>query len=293
MSETWTIRRVLLWTAERFQKLGIDSPRLTAEVLLSHALTLDRVRLYVDFDRPLSKPELTQIRDLVARRCTREPTQYITGYREFYSRKLKVDDRVLIPRPETETLIDVVRPLLDGTRPIVVLDLCTGSGCIAVTLAAEMPLATVYATDISDAALAVARENAVEMNVVDRIHFLLGDLFAPLPDNLLFDAIVSNPPYIATGELGTLQPEVQREPRVALDGGADGLKVVQAIAGHAMKRLKPGGFLAMEIGETQGARVGTMLRDFGYRNSRIEKDLARLDRLAVGQAASLETHVSL
>ncbi len=281
MSETWSVRAVLGWTAEYFGKRGIDSPRLTAEVLLAHVLKLSRVYLYTDLDRPLSKQELSQFRALLERRASGEPTQYLTGTREFYSRPFSVDPRVLIPRPETELLVEAVLRELPRERCGHLLDLCTGSGCIAVSLAAERPAASVWATELSTDACEVARANARALNVSERVAILQGDLFQPLPRDTRFDAVVSNPPYVRSGEMPGLSSEVQREPSTALDGGPDGLALLRRIIAEAGSWLQPGGLLALEIGDTQGEAVLDLLRQAGYANARIEKDLGKLDRLGL------------
>ncbi|MFP2931637.1 peptide chain release factor N(5)-glutamine methyltransferase [Pyxidicoccus sp. 3LG] len=282
-SEPWTIRKVLTWTTQHFEKRQVDSPRLTAEVLLSHVLKMGRVRLYVDLDRPLSKDELGTFRALIERRLGGEPTQYLTGVREFYNRAFKVDARVLIPRPETELLVEAALRMLPKDAPSRALDVCTGSGCIAISLAAERPQATVLATDLSPDACALARENAEALKVSDRVTVLQGDLFAPVPpDAPLFRVVVSNPPYIDTAEIPTLSAEVRREPKLALDGGPDGLVAIRRVVTGARRWLEPGGLLAMEIGETQGPAVLELLRAAGYADARVEKDLERRDRMAFG-----------
>lgn len=282
MTESWTIRKVLAWTAPHFEKKGIDAPRLTAELLLAHVLKVDRVRLYVDHDRPLEAEELATYRALISRRLAYEPTQYLTGAKEFYGRRFQVDPRVLIPRPETELLVEEVLKVLPKDAPSRVVDLCTGSGCIAITLAAERPLAEVFATDLSPGACAVAKENAERLEVAQRVAIREGDLFAPLPAEARFDVVVSNPPYIASHEVPTLQAEVQKEPHLALDGGQDGLVLIRRIAEDARTRLHPGGLLAMEIGETQGEAVRALLTAAGYTAVRIDPDLERRERLAFG-----------
>jgi release factor glutamine methyltransferase len=282
MSEPWTIRKVLTWTTQHFEKREVDAPRLTAEVLLAHVLKTTRVRLYVDLDRPLDKAELTAFRALIERRMAGEPTQYLTGVREFYNRPFKVDPRVLIPRPETELLVEAALHRLPKDAPGTALDVCTGSGCIAISLAAERPQATVLATDLSPDACALARENAQALGVADRVTVLHGDLYAPLPPEARFDVVVSNPPYIASGEIPTLSAEVRREPHMALDGGPDGLVLLRKVIEGARRVLKPGGLLAMEIGETQGAAVKGLLQAAGYEDARVEKDLERRERLAFG-----------
>jgi release factor glutamine methyltransferase len=283
--EVWTIRRVLEWTRGHFEKADIDAPRLTAELLLGHILKTSRVKLYVDLDRPLAKEELAAYRGLIQRRLAYEPTQYLVGAKEFYNRRFAVDARVLIPRPETELLVEAVLKALPVDAPCRVLDLCTGSGCIAITLAAERPQASVWATDLSPEALEVARANAESLGVGSRVTFLQGDLFAAVPEGPTFDLIVSNPPYVKRGELPTLQREVRKEPQLALDGGVDGLDLVRRIVEAAPQRLKPGALLAMEIGEDQGdAARQTLARVFSH-DVRIEKDLERNDRFAFARTA--------
>jgi len=281
-NEPWTIRRVLTWTTQHFEKRQVDAPRLTAEILLSHVLKLSRVRLYVDLDRPLSKEELGAYRGLIERRMAGEPTQYLTGVREFYNRPFKVDARVLIPRPETELLVEAALHMLPKDAPARALDVCTGSGCIAISLAAERPQATVIATDLSPDACALAQENAEALGVADRVTVLQGDLFAPVPADARFQVVVSNPPYIASGDIPGLSAEVRREPKLALDGGPDGLVAVRRVVAGARQWLEPGGLLAMEIGEDQGPAVLELLRAAGYADARVEKDLERRERMAFG-----------
>lgn len=281
-SENWTVRKILTWTTQHFEKRGVDAPRLTTEVLLAHTLKTSRVRLYVDLDRPLEKTELATFRALIERRMAGEPTQYLTGVREFYNRPFKVDARVLIPRPETELLVEAALHKLPKDGPGLALDVCTGSGCIAISLAAERPQATVMATDLSEDACALARENAQALGVAERLTVLQGNLYAPLPLDARFDVVASNPPYIATAEIATLSAEVRREPHMALDGGPDGLVLIRKVIAGARRVLKPGGLLAMEIGETQGDAVKALLQAAGFDDARVEKDLERRDRLAFG-----------
>lgn len=282
-SENWTVRKVLAWTSEHFEKQGVDSPRLTAEVLLAHALRLDRVGLYLDLERPLEKAERVEYRSLVQRRSTGDPTQYLTGKREFYGRSFQVDPRVMIPRPETELLVERILREIPPERPCRLLDLCTGSGCIAISIAAERACASVCATDVSAGACEVARLNAESLQVGSRVTVLEGSLFQPLPAGASFDLIVSNPPYVRSAEIEQLSPEVRREPRPALDGGLDGLALLGPIIAEAPSWLKPEGLLAMEIGDCQGDQVLSLLRGAGYLEAQIEKDLARQDRFALGR----------
>jgi len=281
MSEQpWTVRRVLGWTTQHFEKLGLDSPRLTAELLLGHVLQASRVKLYTDLDRPLEQGELAAYRGLIARRATGEPTHYLTGTREFYGRPFAVGPTVLVPRPETELLVEAVLQAVPRDRDLRLLDLCTGSGCVAVTLALERPRAQVVATELSADAAGVARANAAALGATDRVDVRQGDLFGPV--EAAFDAVVANPPYVARGEIPTLPAEVRREPSVALDGGEDGLDVVRRIIDGAPRWLLPGGLLAVEIGDRQGPAVRSLLEAAGYGSVRIERDLARHDRMALG-----------
>jgi release factor glutamine methyltransferase len=277
----WTVRRVLGFATQHFDKRGVDAPRLASELLLAHALGTDRVHLYTDLDRPLDKGELAAYRALIERRVEGEPVQYLTGQRAFYGRTFQVDPRVLIPRPETELLVEaVLRAVGAGGAPRL-LDVATGSGCIAVTLAAERPEATVVATDVDEGCCALARANAEAMGV-SRVEVRVGDLFAPVATEAPFDAVVSNPPYVRTGDLPGLQAEVRREPRLALDGGPEGLTVLSRVVEGAFLHLVPGGLLAVEIGEEQGEAVRDLLLGRGYEAVHIEPDLERRDRMAFG-----------
>jgi release factor glutamine methyltransferase len=236
-------------------------------------------------DRPLEKPELAHYRALVERRAAGEPTQYLTGEREFYKRRFQVDDRVLIPRPETELLVDAALAVLPTDASARVLDVCTGSGCVAISLAAERPQARIWAIDLSEGACEVARLNARKHGVESRCEVLAGDLFDPLPPGERFHVIVSNPPYVTEGELPTLSPEVRCEPRLALEGGPDGLRLIRRLVSEAKEWLRPGGLLALEVGETQGEAVRGLLSQAGYREVRIEQDWEKRDRLALALRA--------
>lgn len=278
----WTVRRVLGWTTQHFEKLGLDSPRLTAELLLAHVLHVSRVRLYTDLDRPLEAAELGAVRALIVQRASGEPTSYLTGTREFYGRTFAVDPRVLVPRPETELLVEAILEVVPRDAEVRVLDLCTGSGCVGITLALERPRARVLATDASSGAVEVARVNAGALGAAERFEARLGDLDAPVEGEAPFDVVVANPPYVPRGDIPTLPPEVRREPQLALDGGPDGLDVVRRIAAAGPRRLVPGGLLALEIGDGQGPAVHSLLEAAGYGSVRIERDLARHNRLALG-----------
>jgi release factor glutamine methyltransferase len=270
----WTTLAVLTWTSGRFTEKGIASARLDAEVLLAHVLGQSRVQLYTGFDRPLEEGELGAYRELIKRRLAGEPVAYLVGAQEFWSLPLAVDERVLVPRRDTETLVEVALRA-GGTR---VADVGTGSGAIALALAKERPAALVVATDISEDALAVARANAAKLGLA--VDFRHGDLLAPLEG--AFDLIVSNPPYVPTTDLAHLAPEVQREPRLALDGGADGLDVLRRLVPAARAQLTPGGTLAVEHGFDQGPAVRALFADF--ESVTTTRDLAGQERVTEGKA---------
>jgi release factor glutamine methyltransferase len=280
--DTWTPLKLIAWTQDFFAKKSVDAPRLTAELLLAHALSCDRVKLYLDFDKPLGDPELARYRELVRRRADGEPTAYLVGRKEFYGRTFKVDARVLVPRPETELLLEAALDALpEGGRA---LDLCTGSGCLGISLALARPSAAVVATDVSPDALAVARENAAALGAV--VEFAAGDLWAAVHGGAgTFDVIVSNPPYVPAKELPGLSREVRREPCIALDGGADGLDVLRRIVAGAPSRLAPGGTLCLEMHESHEDVLPRLCLDAGFERAEARRDLAGLPRLTVATVA--------
>ena len=283
-AEAWTPLRLIAWTQDFFSKKGVDAPRLTAEVLLAHALSCDRVRLYLDFDKPLGDPELARFRDLVRRRADGEPTAYLVGKKEFWGRPFRVDPRVLVPRPETELVLEAALAALPaGGRA---LDLCTGSGCLGVSLALERPGARVLATDVSEDALAVARENAAALGAV--VEFATGDLWAAVHGEQRFDVVVSNPPYVPATELASLPREVRREPCIALDGGADGLEVIRRVVAGAPARLVPGGVLCVEMHESHWDALPRLCREAGFASAEPRRDLAGLPRFTVARMAAAE-----
>jgi release factor glutamine methyltransferase len=280
--EIWTPLKLLGWTQGFFAGKGIDAPRLTAELLLATALGCDRVRLYLDFDKPVGDGELARYRELVKRRAAGEPTAYLTGAREFFGHRLAVDPRVLIPRPETEQLVELgLAALPEGGAA---LDLGTGSGALAIALKLGRPGAAVTAVDLSPEALEVARANATALGAP--VTFLAGDLYAPLPPELRFDLVVSNPPYVPTAELAGLQREVLREPRLALDGGTDGLEVLRRVVAGAPSRLRPGGLLLLEMHETHLESLPALCLAAGFERAEARRDLSGLPRLTVAQMAA-------
>jgi release factor glutamine methyltransferase len=282
-SSAWSVRRVLTWAAEDLKRRGNDGGRLDVELLLGRVIGLDRIGLIMQSERPLTAAELGAFRDLFKRRRAGEPVAYLLGEREFYGLALRVDARVLIPRPDSERLVEVA---LERTRARsmlgAALDLCTGSGCVAIAFARQRPTWRVTASDISADALQVAAENAHRTGAIRNLRLVQGSLFAAVATQR-FDLITANPPYIATAELATLPVDVRDfEPRLALDGGADGLDLVREIAEQAPAQLTPGGLLALEIGADQGAAAIAVLESRGYRDVELARDLGGRDRVVSG-----------
>jgi release factor glutamine methyltransferase len=251
----WTIRALMEWTEKHFQQKQIESPRLEAQLLLAHALNCKRVELYTRWDEIVGDEGRDRFRELVKRRSEGCPAMYLIGRREFYTLEFEVTPAVLIPRPETELLVaETVKRIKELPAPRV-LDIGTGSGCIAIAIAHRVKTAQVTAIDVSADALAVANRNAVKHNVAERLTFLLGDLCAPLSDDC-FDAIASNPPYVAESEWAALPSHIRdHEPRLALDGGPDGFAVYDRLIPQLPRHLKPGGYALLEIGGTQDQGV--------------------------------------
>ena len=283
----WTVRRLLEWTTGFFTRKQVDSPRLSAELLLGHVLNLPRIGLYTNYERLLGEDQLTDFRALVKRAGEHEPIAYLTGRAFFFNLELRVTRDVLIPRPDTETVVENVLQWVRNTpgfEAARVLDVCTGSGCVALAIAERLKSATLTATDISPAALAVARHNAERLGLGGRVVFALGDLFEPLrtlPDAQPFNIITANPPYIASSHIAQLDRNVRDyEPHLALDGGPDGLDVVRRILTEAPDRLTPGGRLFIEIAFDQGAPAKTLGEaNPAYDDVRILKDYAGNDRV--------------
>ena len=287
MPETWTVRRILEWTTGFFTRKNLDAPRLSAELLLSHVLACPRIKLYTEYERPLTEQELSRMRTLVQRASEEEPIAYLTGRAHFFNLEFEVTRDVLIPRPDTETLVENVlqtarhQPGLESPR---VIDLCTGSGCIAAAIAHHLKTATVLAIDISPAAVKVARTNIERLGLNDRVMVEEGDLFSPLQhmvDVQPFHLIVSNPPYIRTSDLGSLDRSVREyEPLQALDGGLDGLTLHRRILTEASDRLVPGGRVYLEIAFDQGEAALEMSEAFSdFDDARLLKDFGGRDRV--------------
>jgi release factor glutamine methyltransferase len=309
----WTLGKLIEWTRGFFEKKGIPQPRLEAEILLAHVLGLGRIDLYLKYDQPVGEAERAAYRDLVRRRAGGEPTRYLVGGCEFMSLAMKVTPACLIPRPETELLVEEVLRLAGVRRqmpaamaapaagaaapagpaappaPLSAIDLCTGCGCVAVSLAAYLPHGRVTAADLSPEALAVARTNAEAHGVAARMTFLEGDLYEPLDaaDVQPADFLAANPPYVAEAEWESLAPEIRlHEPRAALVAGPAGTEIIGRILKGAPAYLKPGGALLVEIGDKQGAAVAQQAAGVrGLADVRILKDYAGLDRILLARKA--------
>lgn len=305
MPESWTTLKLIRWTTEYFEKKGIPNPRLDAELLLAHALKCQRIDLYIQHEKMISEKDLAKFRSLVERRAKREPLQYILGETDFWGLKIKVTPDVLIPRPETELLVEEAIKAVSSDKCLVssdkgnlpsftkhytlnttpcILDIGTGSGCIAIALAKNIPNAQVIATDISKEALALAKENIATHGLAGQIKTILADI-APWrvfeTEGRKFDLIISNPPYIPSGQIPSLQAEVRDyEPRMALDGGTDGLKYIRQILMEAPKLLKRSAHLLFEIGEEHGSILASQEAP-ELKILTIRKDYSGLERIVV------------
>ncbi len=306
-----TVLEAIQKSTEFLGKKNVESPRLQTELLLAHLLKLPRMKLYLNFDRALTTPETDALREFIKRRAAREPLQHIVGSTSFCGFEIAVNRHVLVPRPETELLAELGWQFL-ATRhspPVTALDFCTGSGCIAIALAAKCPTVKIVATDISPDALALAKENAARNNVAEQIDFSQGDGFAALlsegrvprvPDSNAslkvrdswnsslrkweFDLIVSNPPYIPSAEIAALQPEVRDfDPRLALDGGADGLEFYRLIASQAGAFLKPGGKLMVEFGDGQAETIRRIFETEKWIVEAVKEDYSQRARILVAR----------
>lgn len=280
----WTVLGLIRWTTGYFNGKGIDTPRLDAELLLAQVLDVDRMGLYVSFDRPMAPHELAAFRELVKARARRTPVKYLTGECEFMSLAFEVGSGVLIPRPETEHLVERAVEILQqegAALDPLVYDVGTGSGCIAVAVAAAVPGARVTASDVSAEALAIAARNVDRHELADRVTLLEGDLMGPFPPGEQADLVLSNPPYVAEGEWAGLQPEItEHEPRVALVAGSDGLECIRRLLDTAPAHTKPDAALLCEIGDGQAAAVAAMVeRNAAYQSVAFHPDLAGIERV--------------
>lgn len=287
--DRWTVQAVLDWTTGHLARNGSATPRLDTEILLAQARGCRRIELYTQYDSELTAEERQVMRDLVKRRAAAEPVAYLVGFREFFGLDFQVTPQTLIPRPDTETLVveslDLAR---DMSQPPRILDLGTGSGCIAVAIATQHPPAHLVAIDISREALEVARHNAASHDVADRIDCRVGDLFEPLETGQEFDIIASNPPYVSRDELAGLPKDVRdHEPLRALDGGDDGLDIVRRIIDGAHHHLGPNGTLLCEISPEQAERVCQLIvENQSYQAPRIANDLSGRPRVIVAPSSS-------
>ena len=274
----WTPLELVRWTTGYFKEHGVPSPRLDAEILLAYALGVARIELYTAFDRPVEAAERERFRELVRERAQkRPPVAYLTGTREFWSKPFKVSEAVLVPRPETETLVreTLVR------EPCRIAEVGVGSGAVCGALALELPESRIVGTDTSPEAIEIARENLASLGVDDRCDLRCADATDGIGAG--FDVLVSNPPYIRTADLPSLEPEVQHEPRSALDGGADGLDLIRRLVTDAPGVLRPGGWLLLEIGAGQGPAVIEEMQAAGAAETALWPDLAGVDRVAAGR----------
>ena len=274
------VLEVLTSTTAYFKDKGVESPRLNMEHLLAHILgKKSRMDLYMEFDRPLGDKELDTLRELVKKRAQGVPLQHLLGTSEFHGRTFVTDSRALVPRPETEHFVELLLKL-ELPADARCLDVGTGSGVIALTLAGERPEVRVQAVDRSPNALSLARENAEKLGLAGRVEFLQGDLFEGCAGP--YHLVAANLPYIPVGDIAGLAREVQHDPMMALDGGADGLEIVARCVKEAPGKLAPGGHLGLEIGHDQAARVQEMLAAAGYQDIRVVQDFQEFDRFVFG-----------
>jgi release factor glutamine methyltransferase len=277
-----TVLELLQTTTAYFGKKGVEQPRLSIEHLLADSLGKKRIELYLEFDRSLSALELEPLREKVRRRAEGEPLQHLLGHWDFYGRTFKTDKRALIPRPETELLVDtLLKEVTRGESSTRLVDVGTGSGILAITLALERPELEVFALDLSEEALALARENAERLGVLDRVAFRRSDLLEGIEGP--FHWIVANLPYIPTSDLNGLQREVKYDPGLALDGGKDGLTIIKRLIESVPGKIASNGMIALEIGQGQSQRVLGFLADHNYRDISIKKDYQGVERLLIAR----------
>lgn len=294
-STVWTVARLLSWTQDYFRRSGLEAPRLCAEILLAHAMQCERIRLYTQHEEVPETPVREAFRELVREAAAGRPIAHLTGCKEFFSLAFEVTPAVLIPRPETEILVERTISLLRRARTEqpAILDLGTGSGCIAISLARHLPSARVAASDVSREALVVAQRNAARHAVADRIDFRCGDLFAPWSDAAAFDFIVCNPPYVGTVDAPIERSVREYEPHVALFAGPDGLDVIRRVLAEAPPYLRPGGHLLMELAFDQAAAVRGLAAGGGWHDTTTYRDAAGHERvLHVRCAAQADAHVA-
>ncbi len=279
-----TVLEAIQKSTEFLAKKGVESPRLQTELLLAHQLKMPRMKLYLNFDRVLTAPETDDLRELIKRRAAREPLQHITGSTNFCGHEIAVSRHALVPRPETELLAELGWKFLLERQTPNALDFGTGTGCIAIAIAAKCPSAKIAALDISADALALAKQNAAQNKVAERIEFLFGDGFAALKENVQFDLLISNPPYIASAEIATLEPEVKDfDPRGALDGGVDGLDFYRRLAAEAKPFLKPDGKLMIEFGDGQANDIKKIFAAEKWIVEAVQEDYSHRARILIAR----------
>ena len=282
-----TVLEAIQKSTEFLAKKGVESARLNAELLLAHQLKLPRMKLYLNFERPLTPVETDGLRELVKRRAGREPLQHITGSTSFCGQEMAVNRHALIPRPETELLAELGWKFLAERQTPNALDFGTGTGCLAIALAAKCPAAKITALDLSADALALARQNAAQNQVTERIEFFHGDGFAALPEKTGFDLLISNPTYIASTEIAMLAPEVRDfDPRIALDGGVDGLDFYRRLAAEAKSFLKSDGKLMVEFGDGQADAIRNIFAGENWIVEAIHEDYSQRARILVAKSSS-------
>ena len=288
MTETWTVEKILKWTTNFFKEKELDSPKLDAELLLSHVLDLDRVKLYMPWDRPLEVDELAAYRALIKRRVQNEPVAYLTGTKAFWNLDFKSDKRALIPRSDTETLIEAALELIPNPKKVEdaptvrVLDVGTGTGCIGITLAHERTNTEVTLVDIDSDTLQLAIENVERHKLGDRVTCLKSDLLESAPGP--WDLIISNPPYVALTEKDLMGRDVlAHEPPIALFAGEDGFDVIRQLLEQAFVALAPNGYVICEIGFAQGPAAKALMESLKFGNVRVRKDYGGNDRVVIGQ----------
>ena len=285
MNRTWTVLELINETTAYFKKKNIESARLDAELLLAHCLNRERIQLYIDFERLVTADELSAFRELVRRRAAREPVAYLTGYRDFWSLKIAVGKGVLIPRPETELLVEesvkIFKPISGDSLQITILEPGTGSGALSIALAQELKQCIIYATDISPAAIKIAQRNSRAHGCAGRIHFIRCDSLASLRQKRVFDLIVSNPPYIRSADMAGLEPEIrEHEPVEALDGGPDGFSFYRQWIPQMPVLLKSNGWAVLEMGAGQSAAVAQLIQNTGaFADVQTVKDYAGHERI--------------
>jgi release factor glutamine methyltransferase len=279
--EVWTVKKVLDWTIGHLKQHGCESARLDAEILLAHSRNCRRIQLYTEYDAPLTPEERATMRDLVRRRAAHEPVAYLVGFREFFGVEFDVEPGVLIPRPDTETLVMTALEVAKDLPSPRLLDVCTGTACVPVAIAENCAAAVLTAIELGDQAHQIARRNIDKHGLTDRITLLQGDLFSPLASDASFDIITANPPYVTNEEMNTLPPDIRlHEPELALRGGADGLDIVRRLIPEAAARLTDAGTLLLEIGSQQGDDVCRLFATTNqYEPAQVVRDLGGCTRV--------------